>query len=136
MSAYKGLDLFGSGPHRFASGRRGHLVLSAFALGGSPLPNSYPIGLQDWDVVVTGRLVGGSEGALRTLRDAVVAQLEPLDSITPGILTDGLGRSWSGMVLVSYEEAARRDRGRVWSIGYTATFRHFEALDFSALVGG
>ena len=132
MSSYKGLDLFGSGPHRFAVGRRNQLVLSEFALTGAPLPRSYPFGPQDWDVLVTGRLVASSEAALRTLRDAIPAELEVLGSITPGVLLDGLGRKWADMVLTAYEEADRIDRGRVFSVGYVATFRNFQAVQFAA----
>jgi len=131
MSSYKGLDLFGSGPHRFALGPRQQLVLTEFALSRTPLARSYPFGPEDWDVLVTGRLVASSEPALRALRDAIPAELEELGQITPGVLTDGLGRTWEEMVLTGYEEADRVDRGRVFSVGYVATFRNFETLFFA-----
>ncbi|MEL7473968.1 MAG: hypothetical protein AAGK04_11685 [Planctomycetota bacterium] len=135
MSSYKGLDLFGSGPHRFARGVREHLVVSGFALGTGGA-ESYALGLKDWEVLVVGRLVAASESALRTLRDAVVDELEPLGSITPGTLADGLGQTWSDMVLVAFEEADRVDRGRAWSVGYTATFRSFQASQFQTFQSG
>jgi len=124
-SSFKGLDLFGSGPHRFSTGKRGELVVSHFALGVYDAASS-PFGLLELDVVVKGRLVASSESALRVLRDAVTAQLS--HPPVPGTLIDLHGRSWSGMSLVSYTEADRVDRGRAWSVGYTAVFRAFDAL--------
>ena len=74
---------------------------------------------------LTGRLVAASESGLRTLRDAVAAQL--LDPPTAGTLVDTTGRSWAGMSLVEYREEPAVDRGRSWSIAYTAVFRKYRA---------
>ena len=135
-SSYKGVDLFGSGPHRFAMARQGHLVLSAFAAFGDFSPTTYPLGLYELGVVVTGRLVATSEAALWARRDAITAQLEDTFSPTPGTLADGLGRTWPEMVLFLYEEQDRVDRGRAWSVGYTARFRRFNDLTAARLGGG
>jgi hypothetical protein len=54
-SSFKGLDLFGSGPHRFASLREGTLVVTGFALGGSS-PGGVALGLVDVEVRVLGRV--------------------------------------------------------------------------------
>lgn len=119
-SSFKGHDLFGSGPHRFAQRRQGQVMLSWIQLG-STQPGTVPIGLTELDVVVTGRLVAATESALWVLRDAIVAEFE--ESPKPGTLIDLHARPWGDMTFIDYVEADRTDRGRVWSLGYTATFR-------------
>ena len=119
-SSFKGKNLFGSGPHRFAMRRQGQLLVPDISFGGGT-PASIVLGLVELEIVVTGRLAAGSESALWVLRDAVVAEL--LDPPTPGTLVDLNGRSWSDMSFVTYEEDERVDRGRVVSVGYTAKFR-------------
>lgn len=131
-SAYKGVDLFGSGPHRFAQSRQGQLVVPDFQVD-LPGPGSYPYGLIELDVIVTGRLVASSDAALWVLRDAVVAQLQEVP--TPGTLVDGHGHAWEGVSFIRYEEDDRVDRGRVVSIGYVATFRRFRQLLSSEPIG-
>lgn len=120
MSSYKGLNLFGSGPHRVRVGKRGHLVTLDFFTGGTGA-GSTSQGLFDLDVIVTGRLVATTEAALWALRDAVTNQLAfpPV----PGTLIDNTGRSYADLTLVSYVEEEPRDLGRVFSIGYEAQFR-------------
>lgn len=122
MSSFKSLNLFGSGPHRFSQSRQGQLVLPDYVLG-LPGGGSTPQGLVELEVVVRGRLVAASESGLWSLRDAVAAQV--IDPPTPGTLVDNSGRSYTGMSLISYEEADRVDRGRVWSVAYKAVFRRF-----------
>lgn len=123
-SGFKGKALFASGPHRFAMGRQGEVVATDFALG-APGPGTYALGLAELDVVVTGRLVAASEVALWVLRDAVTAEL--IHPPTAGTLEDGHGRAWTGMSFWRYEEG-EVERGRVWSVGYTASFRKFAVL--------
>jgi hypothetical protein len=81
------------------------------------------VGVQELDITVRGRLVATSEAALWTARDAVTAML--INPPTAGALVDHTGRTWTGMSFIRYEEAEVRDRGRVWSMAYTATFRKF-----------
>lgn len=121
-SSFKGLDLFGSGPHRFALGKQGQLALSGIALGAF-VPDSTPLGLVELDITVTGRLLASSESALWTLRDAIVAQL--LHPPTRGTLIDLHGRTFTNMSFITYTEADRTDRGRVLSVSYSAVFRRF-----------
>jgi hypothetical protein len=124
-SSFKTQDIFGSGPHRFQVGRRGSFVLSDAQIA-SPGPNTYPVGVQELDITVRGRLVATSEAGLWSVRDAVVAML--INPPTAGTLVDHTGRSWADVSFIRYEEAEVRDRGRVWSVGYTATFRRFNVL--------
>lgn len=126
-STFKSLSLF-AGPHRFAVARQGQLIISDLALGGFG-PNTYPLGLVELEVVVTGRLVASSEAGLWTLRDALTAQL--LDPPSPGTLVDAHGRTWEGMSFHSYTEGDRTDRGRVRSIAYEARFRRFASLSLT-----
>lgn len=122
MSSYKGLDLFGSGPHRFSLGRQGQQVLSYFGTG-TPAPGTFSVGVLELEVVVRGRLVAVSEAGLWALRDAVAAEV--VFPLSPGELVDGTGRSFAGMSLVRWAEGDRVDRGRVRSVGYEAVFRRF-----------
>ena len=121
-SSFKGIDLFGSGPHRFMIGKQGEVVVG-LAFGSSPQAGSLYLGLGELDITVTGRLVASSESALWTLRDNVVAQL--VDPPTSGTLIDLTGRSWANMSFITYTEDDRTDRGRVKSVGYVAVFRRF-----------
>ena len=134
-SSFKGVDLFGSGPHRFSLDRQGHLVISAFGGFGDFSPDTFPIGLVELEVVVTGRLVAASESALWTRRDAIVAQFEDSFEPTPGALVDQAGRSFADMVIFDYVEDDRVDRGRAWSVGYEARFRRFADLSGSRFSG-
>ena len=123
MSSFNGLDLFGSGPHRFSLGSRGQVVFGSLAAVNAAAPDSYPVGPRELDVFVHGRLVAASESALWTLRDAVAAQLP--DPPTKATLVDSGGRSFADMTFIRYEELGRRDLGRVYSVAYVATFRRF-----------
>ena len=119
-SSFKGKDLFGSGPHRFAQGRQGQVMLSWISLG-TTQPGTVAIGLTELDVLVTGRLVAAGESALWTLRDAIVAELE--ESPTEGTLIDPHGHQWDEMTFIDFREGDRTDRGRVVSLAYEAVFR-------------
>ncbi|MDX2131607.1 MAG: hypothetical protein SFY69_06120 [Planctomycetota bacterium] len=120
MSTFKGLNLFGSGPHRFEEGPRGQLITVDYFEGGIG-GGSTAQGPIDWVVVVRGRLVSGSESGLRGLRDAVLAQVQ--DTPTPGTLVDDHGRTWTGMSFVKFAEDGAVDRGRVFSTAYEAVFQ-------------
>ncbi|HEX2836912.1 MAG TPA: hypothetical protein VHN77_02165 [Phycisphaerales bacterium] len=122
MSSFKGLNLFGSGPHRFRFARQGHLVTLDLFNGGSG-PGSTSHGTRELDIIASGRLVATSEAALWTLRNAIRAQLTA--SPAAGTLIDSAGRSWTGMTLITYTESDRRDQNRVFSITYEAHFRQF-----------
>lgn len=121
-SSFKSLDLFGSGPHRFALGRQGQ-ALESELFATPPNSGTRYLGLVELQVIVTGRLVAPRETDLWTLRDAVTAQL--LDPPAPGTLIDLNGRSWSDMSLVSFIAGDRTDRGRVTSLAYGARFVKF-----------
>lgn len=119
-SSFNSLDLFGSGPHRFQEGRRGQVWLEpeqqAPAGDGAEL-----LGERELEVVVTGRLVGASESALWTLRDAIASELT--DPPTSAMLEDQSGRQWSDMSFIEFRPADRVDRGRKFTLAYRALFR-------------
>lgn len=125
MSSFKGHSIFASGPHRFTVGLRGAYILTSGQLG-TPGPNSFPSGSRELEIVVKGRLVATSRAGLETLRDAMTAEL--IDPPTAGTLVDGGGRSWADVSMIGYEEEGPVERGRVWSVAYTATFRRFNVL--------
>jgi len=122
-STFKNLGLFDSGPHRFAVLKQGQLVVPELSQG-IPDSGSLYLGPLELKIVVTGRLVAASETALWALRDAITAQL--LHPPTPGTLIDHYGRTWTDMSFSAFEPADRTDRGRTWSLAYTATFIDFK----------
>lgn len=122
-SSFKGLDLFGSGPHRFSMAEQGLYVVPMRAFGDPGVPGSAAFGDVELEVLVRGRLSAASDSALWQLRDAIVAQAT--DPATAGTLVDHHGRSWASMTLIEFVEADRTDRGRVVSVGYEARFRRF-----------
>jgi hypothetical protein len=124
-SSFKGKDLFGSGPHRFAVGKLGEFIVSDFTLGIYD-GGTTPLGLVELDVIVTGRLVATNDTALWALRDAIEAELVHLP--TAGTLVDLHGRTWEGMSFIRFESADRTDRGRDVSLAYEAQFRKFHSL--------
>ncbi len=125
-SSFKGLDLFGSGAHRFMMARQGLYAVPLSVVGGDPTQaGSNWFGDLELEIHVRGRLVAASEPALWTLRDAITAQAESSSTPVPGTLIDGHGRAWVSMSLYRYEEEGAVDRGRVWSVGYTARLRRF-----------
>jgi hypothetical protein len=124
-SSFKAKNLFGSGPHRFSLARQGQLAPFNISLGIFDA-NSSALGLLELEVHVTGRLIGATEAALWTLRDAVTAEL--LHPPTPGTLIDLHGRTWTNMSFISWTEEGPPDRGRTRSIAYEAVFRRFASL--------
>ena len=127
MSSVKGNDLFGSGPHRFSVLPRGLWTVPKWRVtGDSTDTGSSPFGSLELEIVVTGRLVSATESGLWTLRQAVAA--EGQFSAGDGTLVDSAGRSFPDMWMAEYSEADRVDRGRAWSIAYTARFIDFELL--------
>lgn len=121
-SSFKSLDLFGSGPHRFAVARQGQAITSEL-FDSPPEPGSHYRGPVELEITITGRLVAASESALWTLRDAITAQL--LDPPDPGTLIDLHARSWTDMSFVAFAPGDRTDRGRTVSLSYQAVFRKF-----------
>lgn len=125
MSSFQGVDLFGSGPHRTVLGTRKQQVVALAAIVQQPdEPGSVSTGDRDWEIVIRGRLVSETAAGLWTLQQAVIARAG-FDA-GEGRLIDTLGRVWDGVRLVEYEEEERVLPGRVWSVGYTATFRNFQ----------
>ncbi len=122
MSSFKSLDLFGSGPHRFAVAKQGQALISEL-FQESPASGSRYVGLVELAVVITGRLVAADDAALWALRDAITDQL--LDPPAPGTLIDARGREWEDMSFVAFTPADRTDRGRVTSLAYEARFLKF-----------
>jgi hypothetical protein len=121
-SSFKGLDLFGSGPHRFAVRRQGQALTSEL-FETPPAPGTNYHGPVELDILISGRLVAASESALWTLRDAITAQL--LDPPAPGTLIDLHARTWADMSFVRFTPAPATDRGRVHTLRYTARFLKF-----------
>lgn len=119
MSTFNDLDLFGSGPHRFAQLTLGEYVLVNARV--DPYQaGSTAIGPLELAVTVRGRLVAGSEADLWTLRDDIAALLT--HPPTSAQLKEDSGRSWDNMSFVAFTPADRTDRARTFSLAYEATF--------------
>lgn len=128
MSEFAGVDLFGSGPHGFAVGRRGVIVVPEWVVSGldfADTDDALALAEEAVEITVTGRLVAEDEDDLWDLRQAIVdaAKLDGGGLPVGGTLEDNDGREWSGMTLVRYEERGGVDRGAWWSIGYSCVFR-------------
>lgn len=124
---FDGVDLFGSGPARYAVRPRGIESQPRWRItGNSTHSGTLPIGQRELEIVVTGRLVAATESALWTLREAVADAAKFADGAST--LVDDRGRSFASMWFIDYTEADRVDAGRVWSIGYTASFRDYGAV--------
>ncbi len=122
-SSFKGLDLFGSGPHRFSERPRGQTLARELSLG-NPTNGTRYLGPLEVAVEVTGRLIGADDDDVWDLRDDIAAQL--LNPPAPGTLVDHHGRTWTDMSFVLFEPADRTDRGRVVSLSYRALFIDFK----------
>ena len=120
-STFKGLNLFGSGPHVFEVGRQGRRVVSLSAIGGDPsVPGTIETGDYELRVTVKGKLVASSESSLWSLRDAIADEAAFL--VSEGDLVDHHGRTWEDVKLFQVEWSGAVDRGRVLSVGYEALF--------------
>lgn len=118
-SSFKGVDLFGSGPHRFSEGPAGQQLVARISIG-IPTSGSITIGDQELIVTVRGRLVGADDGEVWDQIDDIKAHLMLWN--TPGMLIDHQGHVWSSINFVRFEPEDRFDRGRVTSVGYVARF--------------
>jgi len=120
-SSFGGVDLFGSGPHRFRFEPRGLDGVSLAAIfQDASQAGTAVIGDEELKIVVEGRLVAASEAGLWSLREAVAgAAAQSAGSAT---LIDEADRSFEQMWLDEYAELGAVDRGRVYSIAYSATF--------------
>ena len=121
---FNGQEIFGDGPQRCAVGPLGEYVLPYAAV--NPYQaGSTPVGPLELTITVTGRMVAESEEDLWALRDAAAAQLA--HPPVTGTLVDTTGREWVSMSFIKFVSADRRDRGREFSLGFTATFVRFLA---------
>ncbi len=120
-SSFKGLNLFGSGPHRFSMGERSRRIVSLATLTQDvSQAGTLEFGNYELRVFVRGRLVAGNELAMRGLRDAIVAQVDA--AVGSGLLKDSYGQQWDTMKLISFEEFGAVSRGRELSVGYVVEF--------------
>lgn len=120
MSSFNGDDLFGSGPHRFAVGREGRRVVPFAAISDPSAPGSFTAGDLELRVTVTGRLTADTEPDLWTLRDDITARAaSTTDAAT---LIDDHGREWTGVKMLTFTPGQTTDRGRAFSLAYTAEF--------------
>jgi len=120
-SSFKGLDLFGSGPHVFEVDRQGRRIIPlSLVAGDASVAGTFESGDYELRVTVKGRLSALSESALWTLRYAIASQAA--FNVEEGDLVDQHGRTWSDVKLFQVEWSGSVDRGRVLSVGYEALF--------------
>ncbi len=119
MSTFNELDLFGSGPHRFAQ-----LTLGEYLLVNARVDpyqaGSTAVGPLELAITVRGRLVAESEADLWALRDDIAALLTHPPTVAQ--LKEDAGRTWDNMSFVAFTPADRTDRARAVSLAYEATF--------------
>jgi hypothetical protein len=119
MSTFNDADIFGSGPHRFAQLTLGEYLLVNARV--DPFqPGSTAVGPLELSITVRGRLVASSEEDLWSQRDAISALVTHPPTVAA--LKEDSGREWNDMNFVAFTPADRTDRGRTFSLAYTATF--------------
>lgn len=119
MSTIAGQALFDSGPHRFAPRKVGRLWAPPLRL--DSLQDRVVVfsTILELHIVQTGRLAATSEAALWALVDVIKARCE---SALTGTLVDSAGRAWTNMTLLTFTPGDRVDRGRVFSLEYSADY--------------
>jgi hypothetical protein len=121
-TTFNDLELFESGPHRFRQLPLGEYVVRNAAI--DPFqPGSTAAGPLELIIELRGRLIADSEDDLWTLRDDIAAQLSHPPVVAT--LKEPGGRTWTDMAFVEFAPADRTDRGRRFSLAYTATFIRF-----------
>ncbi len=120
-SLFKGVDLFGSGPHRMIEMKRGRRVISLAAVARDlTIEGTSEFGDYEIRVEVRGRLVSDTDAGLWVLRDAIVAESD--SAVGSGLLEDVHGRQWTAMKVLSFEPTGEVDHGRMVSMGYVVEF--------------
>lgn len=119
MSTFAGLGLFNSGPHRFALKTLGALWVPPLAL--DPLQSRVEVFAVNLELQIkqTGRLVALTEADLWSQVEAIRARV---NARTLGTLVDNTGQTWTGMTLLTFRPAEEVDRGRLFSLAYTADY--------------
>lgn len=118
-SAFAGMSLFNSGPHRFTERSAGRVFLPPLAFDDlTDVTVVFPSALER-SVEQRGRLIGADESDLWSQVDAIRAQA---DAALTGDLVDHAGRIRTGMTLLRFRPSDRVDRGRVVSMAYEALY--------------
>lgn len=120
MTMFRGLNLFGSGPHRAGTGPRALSLVPNYQFG-EPGAGTTLVGALEWEVIIEGRLMASTRAALWSLRDAFTDLINSEPEHGKLVLDDG--RQFESMTLVSYTENGPVVPGRAWSVGYKAVFR-------------
>ena len=119
MSTFAGLGLFNSGPHRFALKALGALWVPPLAL--DPLQSRVEVFAVNLELQIkqTGRLTALTEADLWSQVEAIRARV---NARTLGTLVDNAGQTWAGMTLLTFRPGEQVDRGRLFSLAYTADY--------------
>lgn len=119
MSSFNGVDLFGSGPHRFMLPPAGYQFAPRLSLGLGG-PGVSIVGLAQVLVTVSGRLVAPDLAGLEALMQEIRTAADPAANV--GQLIDNHGRIYEDMTFLRCQFGERTDRGREVSVTYVATF--------------
>ncbi len=117
-STFNNQPLFNSGPHRFHVRAVGRLTTAPLR-GSNFNPSTRDDAVLELEITQTGRLIAATEAALWSLFDTARAVAE---GTTPGTLVDHSGKSWPAMRLLRIDPIGPVDRGRVFSLPYTARY--------------
>jgi hypothetical protein len=117
MSSFKGQNLFGSGPHRFAVGglTERHEATEQPGADGATVT---PLGRGARRIEQTGTLAADDPARLACQFEAIEAAMDGM----AGELVDDVGRVHAGVLLVSFEPQPMRRVGRRWAGDYTVTY--------------
>ena len=117
MSSFGGEDLFGSGPHRFVVGgvSQRHEEHASPGRDGARLT---VLGKTGRRIEHRGTLLDDGAAGLEAQRAAIEAAMTG----EPRTLVDELGRTWSGVVMLSFEPGRVRRLGQRWAVDYTIEY--------------
>ncbi|MFM9959327.1 MAG: hypothetical protein ACKVZJ_14815 [Phycisphaerales bacterium] len=117
-STFNNQNLFNSGPHRFHVRAVGRLTTAPLR-GSNFNTTTRDEAVLEVEITQTGRLIAATESALWALFDIARGVAE---ATTAGGLIDHSGKSWPGMRLLRIDPTGPVDRGRVFSLPYTARY--------------
>ncbi len=117
MSSFKQQDLFGSGPHRFAVGglaERHELAEHPNADGATVTP----LGRGARRIEQTGTLIADDPAALQAQFEAIEQAMDGAS----GELIDDVGRTHSGLLMISFDPDPMRRVGPRWAADYQVKY--------------
>lgn len=121
MSSYRGKDLFGSGPHRFAIGGVAQRTAEHVSPGVDGARRT-PLGKSARPIEQTGTLLADDVASLDAQRHAIEVELDG----RTGDLVDDLGRAHGGVVMLALDTDPIRRVGPRYALDYRVRYEQVQ----------